>query len=312
MFHYDDGLKLTSIDLAIDFRRRQRRGFISHAHADHMAPHELAFCTPATARLYRRRHGCRRTYEMPYGAPLDWCGLRLTAYPAGHVLGSAMLLVSDGEQTLLYTGDFKLGASATAGKAELPTADILVMESTYGDPRYCFPPREHVVEQLLDRVTSAVDAGVTPVIRAYVLGKAQETTKLITNAGVRVLQHPLVYEISRVYEECGCQLGDYGLYEREAAPGCAVIMPPLGQRAASIRLPERTTTIAVTGWAMGERAKHRLGVDHALPLSDHADHNQLLECAARVEPKVVYCTHGPTSFADQLRALGYDARVLGS
>ncbi len=48
MFHFDRGLKLTKADLSIDFRRRQPRGFISHAHLDHMARHELALCTPQT------------------------------------------------------------------------------------------------------------------------------------------------------------------------------------------------------------------------------------------------------------------------
>ena len=55
VFHFDRGLKLTRADLAIDFRRRQPRAFVSHAHADHMARHEYALCTPATAALYRQR-----------------------------------------------------------------------------------------------------------------------------------------------------------------------------------------------------------------------------------------------------------------
>ena len=69
--------------------------------------------------------------------------------------------------------------------------------------------------------------------------------------------------------------------------------------------------IAVTGWAVDQRAKYRLGVDHALPLSDHADYDELFEAVARVEPRVVYCTHGPESFVDRLRDAGYDAHLLG-
>ena len=42
---------------------------------------------------------------------------------------------------LLFTGDFKLGPSATCEEAELPQADILVMESTFGKPKYRMPPR---------------------------------------------------------------------------------------------------------------------------------------------------------------------------
>ena len=65
MFHWENGLKLTNADLAIDFRRRQPRAFVSHAHSDHMARHELALCTPETAALYQLRLGPRRTHAMP-------------------------------------------------------------------------------------------------------------------------------------------------------------------------------------------------------------------------------------------------------
>jgi hypothetical protein len=73
----------------------------------------------------------------------------------------------------------------------------------------------------------------------------------------------------------------------------------------------RQVRIAVTGWAVDPRTKYRLGVDHAVPLSDHADFDELFEAVARVEPRVVYCTHGPESFVDCLRDAGYDARPLG-
>src|SRR5262245_25764623 len=118
MFHYDSGLFLTLAQLGVDVRRRQPRCFVSHAHTDHIARHELALATPGTARLYRHRLGDRhRVLEMPYREPIEFGGLRLTALPAGHCLGSAMLRAESDRQSLLYTGDFKLDASATAERA---------------------------------------------------------------------------------------------------------------------------------------------------------------------------------------------------
>lgn len=325
MFHYDRGLKLTRSNLAVDFRRRQPRGFISHAHTDHMAAHELAFCTPATSKLYQLRHGAeRRTVAMPFGQRLDLAETRLTTYPAGHVLGSAMLLAEEAAGTLLYTGDFKLGISATAEMAELPHADVLVMESTFGDPKYRFPPREQVVGRLCELVHDALSQGITPVVHAYVLGKAQEVTKLLTDAGLPVYQHPLVGAVSAVYEACGCPLGDYAPYPEvpdrhtgrsqehsDWTVGRAVVVPPRNQKSLSLRLPLRTLSIAVTGWAISAGASHRLGVDHALPLSDHADYDELFAAVERVDPKVIYCTHGPESFVDRLRDAGHNAHPLG-
>lgn len=312
MFHYDRGLKLTSIDLAIDICRRQPRGFISHAHADHMARHELALCTPVTARLYHHRLGVKhRVRELPFRQSIDWDDTRLTTYPAGHTFGSAMLLAEQQGESLLYTGDFKTGASATAEDIEFPRADTLIMESTFGDPKYRLPPRNEVIERLVGLVTDALKAGRTPVIYAYVLGKSQEVTKILTDHGFPVQQHRLAFEVSRIYQDSGCDLGEIAIYDGTANPGHALVVPPRHQRSTYVPLPARRTTIATTGWAMDRRARYRLGVDHALPLSDHADFDGLMECVQRVQPRVVYCTHGPAGFVEELIHAGYDARLLG-
>jgi Cft2 family RNA processing exonuclease len=307
MFHWEDGLKLTRVDLAIDFRRRQPRGFISHAHSDHMARHELALCTPETAALYQLRLGKRRTLALPYRQPIDWTGMRLTTFPAGHCLGSAMLLAEDGEQSLLYTGDFKLRPSLTAAAAELPHADTLVIESTYGHPDYRLPPRAETEAEFLALVRQTLAEEKTPVIQGYILGKSQEITRLLTAAGIPVLQHGVIFEVSRKYEELGCPLGQFELFRGRAEPGWAVILP-VGTYPGEIARPVR---FAVTGWAMDRGAKYRLGVDHAIPLSDHADYGELLEAIERVAPREIYCTHGPESFVDRLLDLGYNAHVLG-
>jgi Cft2 family RNA processing exonuclease len=310
VFHYDRGLKLTKADLAVDFRRRQPRAFISHAHSDHMARHEYALCTPATAALYCQRYGPRMTRALPYGESLDWGGLKLTTYPAGHCLGSAMLLAEDGHRSLLYTGDFKLAESATAERAQLPHADVLVIESTYGNPFYRHPPRSRVIDQLITLVKRAIAAGATPVVEAYTLGKSQEVTRILTLAGLPVLQHPRIYEISLVYRACGVDLGDCHKYSGIPLPGHVVVVPPRMHRPGRLPGLKRTVTFAVTGWATHERTRSRLGVDHAVPLSDHADYDELIEAVRRVDPRVVYCTHGPTSFVDCLRREGFNAYPL--
>ena len=311
MFHWDQGLFLTAAQLGVDVRRRLPRGFVSHAHADHIAPHELALATPETAALYRHRLGKkRRVTTMRYGEPLRMGPLELTAHPAGHCLGSAMLLADDGDQKLLYTGDFKLGESATAVPADPPRADVLVMECTFGNPRYRMPPRAQVVEELVGLARGILAQGRTPVVHAYTLGKAQELTRLLTLAGLAVMQHPAIYAVSQVYEECGMGLGDCTEFRKEGLQGKVVVTLPRGMRGYRLAGIAAPVSIAVTGWAMDSSTKYRYGVDHALPLSDHADFDQLLETVERVSPRHVYCTHGPASFAGCLQAAGWDARPL--
>ena len=313
MFHVDGGLKLTRADLAIDFRRRQRCGFISHAHADHLAAHELALLTPETARLYHLRLGKRRTLEMPYRQTIEWGGLELTTYPAGHCLGSAMLLARDSHQSLLYTGDFKLAPPVSCEPAELPRADILIMECTFGDPIYRMPPRDRVIDQLLTEVRAALTAGKTPVIHAYPLGKSQEVTRLLTDAGVPVLQHPKVYEISQIYQQCGVDLGDCRLYPGHPIEGHALVVPPTHAPGFRVAGLGETVSFAVTGWAIDPSTQYRLKVDHAIPLSDHADYDELFETVERVAPREIHCMHGPDveGFANRLREAGHNAFPLG-
>lgn len=314
MFHWDNGLFFNRPRLALDVRRRQPHGFVSHAHADHIGPHELAYCTPATAQLYRLRLGShRRVIEIPYREPHQFGEVQLTTYPAGHCLGSAMALIESAAGSLLYTGDFKLGESATAERAELPRADVLVMESTFGRPRYRLPPRAETVARLLELVTTTLACGETPVLHAYPLGKSQEVTKLLTTAGISVLQHPAIFAVSEVYRACGVDLGDVQPFHPTLVAGRAVITLPQGSRQFRLAGIHRPVSIALTGWAMDSSTKWRWGVDHALPLSDHADFDELLEAADRVGASEIYCTHGPGEFVGYLRAAGFNARpVQGS
>src|SRR4051812_18141910 len=140
MFEWQDDLKVIATDLYLDSRRSRALCFLSHAHTDHLGPHEHAICTSATARLAERRQEIQRVTALEYSASHALnADTRLSLLPAGHILGSAMLHVSRGEQTFLYTGDFKLRASATVPAAEVRPADVLVMESTYGLPFFKFP-----------------------------------------------------------------------------------------------------------------------------------------------------------------------------
>lgn len=309
MFYWDNGLFIAKPHLAVDLTRRQACGFISHAHADHMARHELTLCTVETASLYQHRLGKRNVKILPYLEPVEWGGVMLTLYPAGHCLGSAMLQVEDDGKTLLYTGDFKFGTPETSQEIVIPKSDILIMETTFGDPKYRFPDRKEVIQNFLALVKETFDNQQTPVIHAYSLGKAQEVTKILTNAGFRVQQHPVIFEISRIYGKHGIDLGDVIPVDpnRKSKPDRVLIVPP---RVGFLETSTGPVTFAVTGWAMDASAKYRYGVDHTIPLSDHADYGELIEMVKCVEPEITYCTHGSNDFVDRLYDLGINARPL--
>lgn len=319
MFEWADDLKLAGCDLFLDSRQSRRRCFVSHAHSDHLGLHQQAIATGATAALAEYRIGATGVTELAYRQPYDLDErTRLTLLPAGHVFGSAMLHAQTPDGSLLYTGDFKLRECKTIERAEPRPADVLVTECTFGRPFFKFPPRQQIVDQLTELVAGALRDGRQPIVLAYSLGKSQEATRILTDAGFNVTQHGAVFAMSRIHERLGVRLGRFRRYHAEHFHGAeaidlkergVLVAPPQAARTGFVNRFKNPCRIVLTGWAMMKNAAFRYGVDHALPLSDHADFAELLELVERVNPKKIYTHHGYAEFADELKSRGYNATL---
>jgi DNA ligase-1 len=235
--------------------------------------------------------------------------------PAGHIIGSAMLHLtrhSDGA-TLLYTGDYKLRAGLTTPQARLMQADTLIMETTFGLPRYLFPPTEQIVAGIVKFVREAIADEHHPVLLGYSLGKAQELLAAVRGANVPVMLHQSVMNLMPICADAIPDWPTYRAYDANEAEGHALIFPPTGGKTAAYREMKRTRTAMITGWAIDPGMKYRYGVDEVFPLSDHADYHELLRTVEEVKPKRIYTVHGYTrEFSAELRRRGYDAWSLAA
>ena len=317
MLQWADDLKIRGTDLFLDSRTSRDLCFISHAHADHLGRHERPLATAATASLAEYRLRVGGTHVLPYGQPWSLDGdTILTPFPAGHVLGSAMLHVRRPEGTLLYTGDFKLRPSLTVPTAEPVEADVLVMESTYGDPQFRFPSWRQTADRLIDLAATALRAGRQPIVMGYSLGKAQEIVRILTDASLPITCHGAVRAMNSIYEQHGVHLGPtrpyaaadfHGKRAIDLAERGVLVAPPQVARSGFVTKFEQPCRIMMSGWALNKGAQYRYGVDHALPLSDHADFDELLELVDRVRPKKVYTHHGFRDFPAHLQRRGINA-----
>ncbi|MDP9186171.1 MAG: DNA ligase, partial [Verrucomicrobiota bacterium] len=309
---YDRGIYLPAHDLWLDPWEPKRFAFVSHAHGDHIAPHEEIIVSERTARLLQARMpGTRIEHVLPFGEQRRVHDVDVTLLPAGHIFGSAQLFVSGEYETLLYTGDFKLRHGKSAEAAEWRQADTLIMETTFGLPRYQFPPTEKVIEQIVAFCRDAIEEGAVPLLLGYSLGKAQEILCSLDGAGLTPMLHGSVYRMTRIYEQFGQSFCKYVRYKKDDVAGKVLICPPNANHSPMIEKIRRKRVAMISGWAVDPNAVYRYQVDAAFPLSDHADYKDLVRYVDLVQPKRVFTLHGfAADFARDLRERGVEAWAL--
>jgi DNA ligase-1 len=309
---YERGVYLPKQDVWLDACEAKDVGFVSHAHGDHIAPHKEVIVSQRTARLMRvRLPGSRVEHTLPFGERRSVRGVDLMLIPAGHIFGSAQCLIFADEGTLLYTGDFKLRPGKSAEQAEWRQAETLVMETTFGLPRYRFPPTKLVVDQMVAFCGEAIDAGEVPVLLGYSLGKAQEILCSLDGAGLTAMLHDSIFQMTRIYEQFGQSFCKYVRYSPNHVAGKVLIYPPSANRSKMLERIPRKRVALVSGWAVDPDAIYRYHVDAAFPLSDHADYDDLLRYVELVRPRRVLTLHGfAAPFACDLRRRGIEAWAL--
>jgi hypothetical protein len=316
---YRDGVHVPVPDVWLDPHFRCEAAVVSHAHADHMKAHGQVFATPATAAMMRLRGAATPNFHE-VGFHETFCyrdgeeSPCVTLLPAGHVLGSSQVLVEHEGMKLLYSGDFKLRASRSSEVAEVPQADVLVMETTFGLPKYRFPDNEEVLGDIRRWCRSVLNTGSRPVVLCYSLGKGQEVLAGLDGVDFPIYLHEKHFHMANLYREFGVKLPPYRLYV-PGAPLDGVLLCASGCRKgrwfADLARRESLKTSYVSGWALDAGAKWRFGTDHAFPLSDHAGYDDLMAYVGLSGAGTIYTMHGfDEQFARDLRKQGYLALPL--
>ena len=293
---HPEGIYVQPADAWIDPSEPKPKAMITHGHSDHArGGHGAVLATPETLAIMECRYGPQPGQAIAYGESLRIGEVDVSFVPAGHVLGSAQIVLQHRGEKLVVSGDYKRRRDPTCACFVPVPCDIFITEATFGLPVFRHPDTGSEIDRLLHRLHS--DPSRCVLVGAYALGKAQ---RIITELRARGHDQPIYFHgaierLNQLYERFGVALGELrhtgGATKQEMA-GHVVIAPPgqLNDRW-SRRLPDPVTAMA-SGWMRIRQRARQQNVELPLIISDHADWDELTMTIGELEPTEVWITHG--------------------
>jgi putative mRNA 3-end processing factor len=291
-----EGIYLPAADAWIDPSTPQARALVTHGHADHArGGHGAVLATPETLAIMACRYGPQAGQPVAYGETVRLGDVTARFVPAGHVLGSAQIVLEHKAERIVVSGDYKRRPDPTCPPFEPVPCDVFVTEATFGLPVFRHPDTGSEIDRLLGALHANPDRCV--LVGAYALGKAQRVIMELRgrNHHAPIYLHGALQRLCDLYREWGVALGELrpatGLKPAEMK-GAIVLCPPgaLNDRW-SRRLPDPITAMA-SGWmGVRQRARQR-NVELPLIISDHADWDELTATMQDIAPREVWVTHG--------------------
>lgn len=294
-----EGLYCPAGDFHIDPLRPVPRAVITHAHSDHARPgHGAVLATRQTLAMMAIRlgEGFAGAVQVAEGA-LRLGDVTVSLHPAGHVLGSAQVAVTQGGARAVVSGDYSRVANPACAPFEPVPCDLFVTEATFALPVFRHPPPGAEVARLLASVTAFPDRA--HVIGAYALGKAQRLIMLLRQAGhdAPVYIHGALEALCDYHRAEGVALGDLrpATMDRAAAralKGAVVIAPPSALGGPWVQRFADPVIGFASGWMQIRARARQRGVELPLVISDHVDWTDLTATLTDLNPAEFWITHG--------------------
>jgi putative mRNA 3-end processing factor len=286
-------------DFYIDPLHPVKKALITHGHADHARPgHQAVMATRQTLDIMALRYGkdyCTQEQAIPFGEKIRLKNITVTFVPAGHVLGSAQIILETAQHRLVVTGDYKRGQDATCQCFELVPCDALITEATFGLPVFTHPEPEEEIRKLLTSVKLFPDK--PHLVGAYALGKAQRVISLIRKAGYDepLYIHGALQKLCDYYQSQGINLGELihiTAEQRKHAQGRIVLCPPGALSDTWSRGFGDCIKSMASGWMQVRARARQRGVELPLIISDHCDWGELCLTIEETGAREIWVTHG--------------------
>jgi putative mRNA 3-end processing factor len=294
---FPEGIYIKPADAWVDPGQPKPRALVTHGHGDHArGGHDAVWATPETLAIMECRYGPQPGgHAMAYGEVIRLGEVDISFVPAGHVLGSAQIVLEHKGERVVVSGDYKRRPDPTCPPFEPVPCDIFITEATFGLPVFRHPDTGSEMDRLLLRLHENPDRCV--LVGAYALGKAQRLITELRGRGhdAPIYIHGALQRLCDLYVEHGVDLGEIrpatGV-KKDELKGRIVVAPPgaLNDRW-SRRLPDPITAMA-SGWMRVRQRARQRNVELPLIVSDHADWDELTRTIEELKPREVWITHG--------------------
>jgi putative mRNA 3-end processing factor len=303
-------------DFYIDPWRPVNLAVTTHGHSDHVKLGNKAYlCHDLTKPILNQRLGDDLKIEtLPYGKEISINNVKVSLFPAGHVIGSAQVRLAYKGEICVVSGDYKMEYDGVSTAFEPVKCHTFVTESTFGLPIYKWQPQQQILEQIKNWISVNHDQYKTSVLVAYSLGKAQRLIKGLAGYSPIYVHHSIA-NLNDAFLKAGIDLPETiritpETRKEELQKGIVIIPPALVEG----RWVKTLTHAAIglcSGWMQVRAGRRWRSADAGFALSDHADWPGLLSAIKATEAEKVFVTHGYSAiFSKYLNEIGIKAEEV--
>lgn len=284
-------------DFYIDPTQPVTKAVITHAHSDHArwgSDHYL--CHHQTVPLLKLRLGDVVCQGIAWGEEVIINNVRVTLYPAGHVIGSSQVKIEYKGEIWVNSGDYKTEDDGISGAFEPIKCHTFITESTFALPIFQWKAQALIYQEMRDWVFANQQQGKTSIFVAYSLGKAQRVLDALSSLQEPIIAHGAISNTQDVLQQMGFTFPVIEKITPETSTTQLkkriVIAPPSAMDTSWTKKFGPSAIGICSGWMQIRGNIKRKNADAGFVLSDHADWNGLLTAIKATEAEKVYVNHG--------------------
>ncbi len=291
---------------------------ITHSHGDHArSGHQQVIAHSATIAIMQVRYGqdcAQKMISLPYFERIEVNQTVIYLLPAGHILGSAQIVIEYEGTRLIISGDYKRTWDPTCEPFVVEPCDVFITEATFALPVFKHPPITEELNKLLTSLERFPHR--CHLVGVYALGKCQRFIKTLRLMGYEhpIYLHGALIKLCDFYQNRGLDLGELrpaSSLDVQTSQGTIVLCPPSALQEKWSRRFVHPVLAMASGWMQIRARAKQKGIELPLIISDHADWSELTQTIKEINPREVWVTHGRDEalvyYANQQ---GYQAQAL--